>query len=178
MGTGSRSPKVSLTAFSAQPPDLPTGALDGYGLRSTVQTRPTPYASIRFLSIGSRLCFHASFRCLLAESPLRFAITSPPSGCERDFHPPAVRHAWHTRSGVSRPPQLLAAGRLRPMLDDAVKASIHPFCFLCRRRSISSSIPNGGRRRWITAWQFGLTGRRSFSGSTMYCCPICERGRR
>ena len=38
-------------------------------------TRPTPYASIRFLFIGSRLCLHASFRRLLAESPLRFAIT-------------------------------------------------------------------------------------------------------
>jgi hypothetical protein len=27
--TSSRSPEVSLTAFSAQPPDLPTSALDG-----------------------------------------------------------------------------------------------------------------------------------------------------
>ena len=70
--------------------------LDGYGLRYTWQTRPTPYASIRFLFIGSRFCFHASFRRLLAETPLRFAITSPPSGCERDFHPLAVRHARHT----------------------------------------------------------------------------------
>ena len=95
--TSSRSPEVSLTAFSAQPPDLPTGALDGCGLRYTVQTRPTPYASIRFLFIGSRLCFHASFRRPLTETPLRFAITSPPSGCERDFHPQAVRHARHTR---------------------------------------------------------------------------------
>jgi len=41
-----------------------------------VQTCPTPYASIRFLFIGSRLCFHASFIPLLAETPLRFAITS------------------------------------------------------------------------------------------------------
>jgi hypothetical protein len=72
-------------------------ALDGSGLRSTVQTRPTLHASIRFLSIGSRLCFHTSFRPLLAETPLRFAITSRPSGCERDFHPLAVKHARHTR---------------------------------------------------------------------------------
>jgi hypothetical protein len=29
-------------------------------------------------------------------SPLRFAMTSPPSGCQRDFHPRAVEHARHT----------------------------------------------------------------------------------
>jgi IS5 family transposase len=27
---------------------------------------------------------------------LRFAMTSPPSGCQRDFHPRAVEHARHT----------------------------------------------------------------------------------
>jgi hypothetical protein len=27
---------------------------------------------------------------------LRFAITSPPSGCEGDFHPQAVEQARHT----------------------------------------------------------------------------------
>jgi hypothetical protein len=30
-------------------------------------------------------------------SPLRFAMTSPPSGCQRDFHPRAVEHARHTK---------------------------------------------------------------------------------
>jgi hypothetical protein len=30
---------------------------------------------------------------------LRFAITSPPSGCEEDFHLPAVEHARHTEKG-------------------------------------------------------------------------------
>jgi hypothetical protein len=33
---------------------------------------------------------HASFRPRLATTPLRFAITSPPSGCEEDFHLQAV----------------------------------------------------------------------------------------
>ena len=47
---------------------------------------------------------------LLAVRPLRFAITSPPSGCEEDFHLPAVKHARHTtnRPGrVDRPGLLL-----------------------------------------------------------------------
>jgi hypothetical protein len=30
-------------------------------------------------------------------TPLRFAITSPPSGCEGDLHPKAVNHARRTR---------------------------------------------------------------------------------
>jgi hypothetical protein len=30
--------------------------------------------------------------------PLRFAITSPPSGCEKDFHLPAIEHARHTKA--------------------------------------------------------------------------------
>jgi hypothetical protein len=40
---------------------------------------------------------HASFRPYLAARPLRFAITSPPSGCEEDLHLPAVEHARHTQ---------------------------------------------------------------------------------
>jgi len=39
---------------------------------------------------------HASFRPHLTVRPLRFAITSPPSGCEEDLHLPAVDHARHT----------------------------------------------------------------------------------
>jgi hypothetical protein len=30
-------------------------------------------------------------------TPLRFAITSPPSGCEGDLHPQAVNHARRTK---------------------------------------------------------------------------------
>src|SRR5260370_34053245 len=40
---------------------------------------------------------HASFRPHLAVRPLRFAITSPPSGCEEDLHLPVVGHARHTK---------------------------------------------------------------------------------
>jgi hypothetical protein len=41
---------------------------------------------------------------------LRFAMTSPPSGCQRDWHPQALEHARHTRK---QPPRLRlgAAGR-------------------------------------------------------------------
>src|ERR1039457_5452587 len=44
---------------------------------------------------------HASFRTSLATTPLRFAITSLPSGCQRDFHPQAVDHARRTKKGRS-----------------------------------------------------------------------------
>src|SRR5215475_4462249 len=47
---------------------------------------------------------HASFRPRLATTPLRFAITSPPSGCEKDFHLRAVEHARHTRKRPDRLP--------------------------------------------------------------------------
>src|SRR5258706_12996641 len=50
---------------------------------------------------------HASFRPHLTVRPLRFAITSPPSGCEEDLHLPAVDHARHTKkklSGCAREP--------------------------------------------------------------------------
>ena len=40
---------------------------------------------------------HAAFRHSFEATPLRFAITSHPSGCEEDLHLPAVRHARHTR---------------------------------------------------------------------------------
>jgi hypothetical protein len=40
---------------------------------------------------------HAAFRPRLATTPLRFAIPSPPSGWEEDFHLQAVEHARHTK---------------------------------------------------------------------------------
>jgi hypothetical protein len=40
---------------------------------------------------------HASFRPRLAATPLRFAITSPLSGCEEDLHLQAVEHARRTK---------------------------------------------------------------------------------
>jgi hypothetical protein len=46
---------------------------------------------------------HASFRPRLATKSLRFAITSPPSGCEEDFHLQDVEQcSAHTRKAARR----------------------------------------------------------------------------
>ncbi len=63
---------------------------------ATVPARPAPYASYPVLVHRLVRLLHASFRPSVAGTPLRFAMTSPPSGCERDFHPQAVEHARHT----------------------------------------------------------------------------------
>ena len=73
-----------------------TSVLDGYGLRCQLPTRPTPYASYPVLVHRLAPLLHASFRPRLATTPLRFANTSPPSGCVEDFHLLAVEHARHT----------------------------------------------------------------------------------
>jgi hypothetical protein len=94
--TRNRSPEVSSTAFSAQPPDLQPVPLMDMDFAVTCPLVRHRMPLIRFLYIGSRLCC-ASFRPHLAATPLRFAMTSPPSGCQRDFHDPrAVEHARHT----------------------------------------------------------------------------------
>jgi len=58
-----------------------TSALDGYGLRCHWPARPPPYALYPVLVHRLASLLHASFRPRLATTPLRFAITSPPSGC-------------------------------------------------------------------------------------------------
>ena len=106
--TRRRPPEVSSIAFIAHPPDLQPQALDGYGLRGQLSARPTWAAwypiSVRQVAVW----LHASFGRHLAGTPLRFANTSPPSGCVGDLHPQAVEHARHTtkplRGGQSRAP--------------------------------------------------------------------------
>jgi len=96
-------------------------ALDGYGLRGQAPARPTTNASIRFLSIRPRLPLpftlppgpsllgrlvrrsRSPFRPRLAATPLRFARTSPPSGCAEDLHPQVVKHARHTLISIVPP---------------------------------------------------------------------------
>jgi hypothetical protein len=91
------SPEVSSTAFRAQPPDLPPVPLMEMGFAVTCQLarhrRPLHPVLVHRLA----LLLRASFRPRLATTPLRFAMTSPPSGCQRDFHPQAVEHVRHTR---------------------------------------------------------------------------------
>src|SRR5208283_1660439 len=64
--------------------------------RLSARSPPAVGLIIRFLFIGSRLCSTLLSDPRLATTPLRFAITSPPSGCEEDSHPQAVEHARHT----------------------------------------------------------------------------------
>ena len=91
------------------PAESTPAALDGYGLRGQAPARPATNASIRFLYIRSRLLLPASFRPRLAATPLRFARTSPPSGCAGDLHPSVVEHARHTPEA----PPSSAKGRLK-----------------------------------------------------------------
>ena len=100
-------PEISRGKFHhlrRTPAESTPAALDGYGLRGQAPARPATTASIRFLSIWPRLSLRASFRPRLAATPLRFARTSPPSGCTGDFHPQVVEHARHTllTCGASR----------------------------------------------------------------------------
>ena len=88
------------------------GALDGYGLRDLSPARPTPYASYPDFVHRLAPLLHASFRPRLATTPLRFAITSPPSGCGGDLHPQAVEFARHTRNRPPKPKLRRAAIRL------------------------------------------------------------------
>src|SRR5512135_2797712 len=69
--------------------------MDG-GLRGQSSARPTRAASYPVSVRQVAVLLHASFRPRLAATPLRFANTSPPSGCVGDLHPQAVEHARHT----------------------------------------------------------------------------------
>ena len=76
-------------------------ALDGYGLRDLLLTRPTITASYPVPVRRVAALLHASFRHRLTTTPLRFANPSPPSGWVEDFHLQAAEHARHTeKSGA------------------------------------------------------------------------------
>ena len=78
--------------------------LDGYGLRDLLLTRPVQAASYPIPVRRVAALLHASFRPHLTMTPLRFANTSPPSGCVGDLHPQVMKHARHTRKGRARGP--------------------------------------------------------------------------
>src|SRR5260370_31920730 len=76
-----------------------------WALRS-LPTSPDSHASDPVLVHWLAFLLHASFRPRLAATPLRFAITSPLSGCEEDLHLQAVEHARRTNEkggGPGRP---------------------------------------------------------------------------
>src|SRR5437660_12695270 len=105
--TGDRSPELSSTAFNAQPLDLHSVPLMDVGFAAIGQLARTLPASHPVLVHRLASLLHAFFRPHLTARPLRFAITSPPSGCEEDLHLQAVDHARHTKEG--RPDLLRAA---------------------------------------------------------------------
>ena len=127
-----RSPEVSSTAFNAQPPDLPpVGLMDvGFAIVCSLARHRRPHHPV-FVHRPACL-LHASFRPRLAASvisPLRFAMTSPPSGCQRDFHPRAVERARHNRhrgesrlSSPATPPYM----RVRIRRFSSVELERHP----------------------------------------------------
>src|SRR5512140_479733 len=123
--TRRRPPEVSSIAFTAHPPDLQPQALDGYGLRGQSSARPTWAASYPVSVRQVAALLHASFRPRLAATPLRFANTSPPSGCVRDLHPLAVEHARHTTSGeiAGWPPNVSSMSRSLQTVTSARTAS-------------------------------------------------------
>ena len=99
--TDGRSPEVSSTAFDAQPLDLHSVHLMDWGFAAIGQLARTLPASHPVLVHRLASLLRASFRPRLAAgviSPLRFATTSPPSGCKEDLHLQAVDHARHTKS--------------------------------------------------------------------------------
>jgi hypothetical protein len=100
--------------------EFTTSAFDGYGLRDHMPARPAPYASDPVLVHRLVRLLHASFRPRLTTMPLRFAMTSPPSGCQRDFHPRAVEHARHTKKGPGEPGP---HSNLRPVWNAAATSS-------------------------------------------------------
>ncbi len=81
------------------PAKFTTAALDGYGLRDELLTRPATTASYLVSVRRVAALLHASFRPRLATTPLRFANPSPPSGWVEDSHLQATDHARHTTPG-------------------------------------------------------------------------------
>ena len=116
--TDGRSPEVSSTTFRTQPPNLQPVPLMDMGFAIILPARPTPYASDPVLVHRLARLLHASFRRSLAVTPLRFAITSPPSGCEGDFHPRVVEHARHTKEERRPGGAPRWRSNLRPALED------------------------------------------------------------
>jgi hypothetical protein len=95
-----RSPEISSIAFHAQPPNLRFASLIDMGF-AIIGRSPDAHASDPVLVHWLAFLLHASFRPRLAATPLRFAITSPLSGCEEDLHLPAVEHARRTKKSAS-----------------------------------------------------------------------------
>ena len=130
-----------------------TSAFDGYGLRGHLPARPTPYASDPVLVHRLVRLLHASFRPSVAGTPLRFAMTSPPSGCQGDFHPRAVEHARHTRKTPALPGDIY---HLKHCVDignvvSGIRGEESPSPD--KREYLSDSLSNSRQRQSPETWQ-------------------------
>jgi hypothetical protein len=76
-----------------------------------VPARPAPYASDPVLVHRLVGLLRASFGPRLTATPLRFAMTSPPSGCQGDARPRGVEHARHTQKERGPKSALFIKGR-------------------------------------------------------------------
>src|ERR1035438_7254368 len=116
-GTCNRSPAIRLTAFNAQPPNLPPAPLMDldFAVIGQLVRRRRPH--IRFLSTGSGLYSTLPSDPASRRQPLRFAITSPPSGCEGDLHPQAINHARRTQKRARTEVRALSGNQPSPRSD-------------------------------------------------------------
>ncbi len=100
---------------------------------------------------------HASFRPRLAATPLRFANTSPPSGCVGDLHPQAVEHARHTTNRF-------AGVRVSPAHSKAAACCVVPPPIVSQAALvgwISRYFPGPGRPRRVVGSRSGRPPSRS-----------------
>ena len=74
---------------------------DGYGLCRFLPTRPARTASYPVSVRQVTALLHVSLEPCLTAALLRFANTSPPSGCVEDFHLQVAKHARHTKSAAA-----------------------------------------------------------------------------
>ena len=81
------------------PAEFTAQDFDGYGFRCVVPTRPAETASYSVSVRQVTTLLDASLKPCLAATLLRFANTSPPSGCVEDLHLQVVKHARHTKAG-------------------------------------------------------------------------------
>ncbi len=89
-------------------------AVDGYGLRDTLPAGPALAPRIRFLFIGSHLCFALTSDLASRRQPLGITNPSPPSGWVEEFHLRAIEHARHTTNQLSREGWAVRSVRFRP----------------------------------------------------------------
>jgi hypothetical protein len=86
--------------FHRTPAGFTTPDFDGYGLCCFMPARPSGIALYPVSVRQVTALLYASLEPCLAATLLRFADTSPPSGCIEDFHFQVIKHARHTQKSI------------------------------------------------------------------------------